>query len=161
VTKDPVALALLMVMAWLLGLQLESLALIAELLVPPPLLVSGGENDTLADTEHVTEPGAAPENLGALVLAATGDAVANMTTTTDNMAVKADRRAVEEARRCARETGRRVMSTLPSRTGVIRRATRLGLLVPPRLDLTDACRRVIPSSVSLHMQSPELTNCEP
>src|SRR5579872_4815927 len=64
--NEPVALALLMVMAGLLGLHPESLALIDEGLVPPPVPVSGGENPTLANTEHVTEPGAGPENLGAL-----------------------------------------------------------------------------------------------
>jgi hypothetical protein len=47
--------------------------------VPPPEFVSGGENATLADHVQVTEPGAAPENLGGLLLAATGEAVIMVT----------------------------------------------------------------------------------
>ena len=65
-------MALVIVMALSVELQPESLAVMVEGFVPPPVEVSGGENDTLADTAQVAQPCAAPENLGGLVVAVTG-----------------------------------------------------------------------------------------
>jgi len=65
VANDPVAVPLVMVTALLLVVHLESFPpATREELVPPPDAVSGGENDTFADSEQATEPGAAPENFG-------------------------------------------------------------------------------------------------
>jgi len=95
--NEPMALVLLMVTAPLLGLHLESLASTADELVPPPDFVSGGENDTLAETEHATEPGAAPENFGSFsVLAATGDDISAVARTPASMTVTTDRRTVDD-----------------------------------------------------------------
>ena len=41
--------------------QPDSCADTADACVPPPTLVRGGENETLADTEHLTDPGAATD----------------------------------------------------------------------------------------------------
>ena len=60
--EPAVILPLVMVTALLLGVQPVSLPPVnAEEPFPPPEYVSGGENDTLADSEQLTEPGAAPE----------------------------------------------------------------------------------------------------
>src|ERR1022692_946067 len=70
-----------MVTALLLEVHPVSAPFTADGLVPPPDLVSGGENDTLADKEHVTEPGAAPTYLGGLgVLAVAGVAALTIPT---------------------------------------------------------------------------------
>jgi hypothetical protein len=71
--NEPVTLPTVMVTALLPGVHPDSLPFTADGVVPPPDVVSGGENDTLADREHVTEPGAAPAYLGGLgVLALAG-----------------------------------------------------------------------------------------
>jgi hypothetical protein len=46
--------------------QPDNLPVTAEGPVPPPVVVGDGEKETLADSAQLTEPGAAPENLGDL-----------------------------------------------------------------------------------------------
>jgi hypothetical protein len=53
----PVALVTRTVLS--LVVHRDSWADTADALVPPPALVRGGENETLADSEHLTDPGAA------------------------------------------------------------------------------------------------------
>jgi len=96
--KDPETFPFVIVTALLPEVQLESVAVTFEGLVPPPESVSGGENETLADTAHETEPGAAPENFeGLCVLAATGDDTTTVATTPASMTVTTDRRTVDDA----------------------------------------------------------------
>ena len=125
VASDPVALALVTVTALLLVVHRERVAFTAEEPVPPPDFVSGGENDTLADTEQLTEPGAEPENLGSLavldvtpenlwalaVLANAAGATTKVATATDNTTAPIDKR--DNARRCNRDTGPWVKGSTP------------------------------------------------
>jgi hypothetical protein len=70
--NDPFILPFAMVTAPLLVVQFDSVPFTFDGLVPPPDVLSGGENDTLADTEQLTPPGTAPMNLGARVRAEAG-----------------------------------------------------------------------------------------
>ena len=71
--NDPVTVPFVMLTAEFVDEQPDNLPVTAEGPVPPPVLVSDGENDTLAVREQLTEPGAAPAYLGALTdLAAAG-----------------------------------------------------------------------------------------
>jgi hypothetical protein len=98
VANDPFILPFSIVTVLSVVLQPDRLPFTVDSLVPPPEFVSAGENDTLADTEQVTEPGAVPENLGGRgVWAATGEATANVTTNADNMAANPDNRVAHDA----------------------------------------------------------------
>jgi len=100
--NDPVTVPPVTDTALVLAEQCESLPVTSDGPVPPPDFVSGGEKVTLILTEHETEPGAAPENLGGRgVRAPAGDATADMTATTDNMAANADTVAVQPDTRVA------------------------------------------------------------
>lgn len=60
--KDPLTVPPVMLTAGLVVVQPDSVPVTAEGLVPPPVRVSAGENDTVAETAQVTPPGAAPDN---------------------------------------------------------------------------------------------------
>src|ERR1019366_9720705 len=63
--NDPVSLPLMIVTAALPVVQLDSLPFTVEgLFPPPPDVVIGGENFSVADKVQLSDPGGAPENLG-------------------------------------------------------------------------------------------------
>ena len=95
VENDPVALALVMVTAPSVVVHAESEALTADGFVPPPVCVRGGENDTVADTEQVTEPRAAPENLGAFGALAEAGATSTIKPITTIVAPTTSQRLIE------------------------------------------------------------------
>src|SRR5664280_2359215 len=64
--NDPVTVPFVMLTAEFVDEQPDNLPVTAEGPVPPPVLVSDGEKETLADSAQLTKPGAAPENLGDL-----------------------------------------------------------------------------------------------
>jgi hypothetical protein len=67
--NEPVTFPVVMVTSLLLDVQPDNQPFTVEGLVPPPASVSAGENDTLADREQLTEPGANPAYLGTLAAA--------------------------------------------------------------------------------------------
>jgi len=81
--NHPVILPLLIVSPLLVAAQLDSFPLTGAKPVPPPAVVSGDENVTLARYEHVTLPGAGPEKPDDRATAYAGDCVA-MTGATAN-----------------------------------------------------------------------------
>ena len=67
--NEPVTFPAVMVTSLLLDVQLDNVPFTVDGPVSPPESVSAGENETLADREQLTEPGAGPAYLGTLAAA--------------------------------------------------------------------------------------------